>query len=247
MLVANDTIELNAKNEIMSAGLYREIDAFNKAHFNDIGNGGIARVYAYGGLTARKADGFHVLFGGTAHFSEDENERAADDLIKWADSALNVKSAAAETASEYRPQSHSGLKMSRPYEGIWVLTGDFKQFQGDSKSKYISTGRLILSWNSNGYKAIYCYSVSREFEDQARVTAICEGFSSFGKSETGTEQLIVTCDIIGRTVAKKQKMSSRHFQLVLTPFFSDDGTIYKMTSDFKTRNTDGILTFARMG
>lgn len=247
LLVANGSIALNDKNEITSAGLFREIDAFYKAHFNEIGNRGNARVYAYGGLSARTADGVHVAFGGSAHFSQDENGNALKNLVDWVDSALNGKSSASFD-NEYVFQSHSGAVQPRhyPYEGIWCLTGDFKQFQGDARNKYISTGRLILTRNANNYKAIYCYSVSREFADQSNVTAICEGNSSFAKSETGTEQLKITCDIIGRTVIKKQKMSSRHFTLTLTPVYNDDGTIDSMTADFKTRNTDGLLTFTRL-
>ena len=125
------------------------------------------------------------------------------------------------------------------------MTGEFKGFQGDFRHHYTSMGRLILTWDTHCYKALYCYSVSRDFSDQAHVTAICEGFSSFEVSDEGTELLVITCDIIGRTSMKKQRNNNKHFRLVLMPKVGIDGRIISLVSDFKTKNTDGVLTFTK--
>jgi hypothetical protein len=77
------------------------------------------------------------------------------------------------------------------------------------------------------------------------VTAICEGFSSFEVSDEGTELLVITCDVIGRTSMKKQRNNNKHFRLVLMPKVGIDGRIISLISDFKTKNTDGVLTFTK--
>ena len=44
VLVANDSIPLNDRGEIVTAGLYNEIDAFYKSHFNEISHHHIAAL-----------------------------------------------------------------------------------------------------------------------------------------------------------------------------------------------------------
>ncbi len=241
LLVANDNIPLNDKNEIDATDdnwLHPEVSSYYSAHVARK-----AKVYACGGLTAAKANNFHVAFGGTAHFVEGESVDPLRELTLWAQTALQNCSTAAPAV--VKPSVPAYRADKRVFEGTWILTGEFKGFQGDFRHHYTSMGRLILTWDSHCYKALYCYSVSRDFSDQAHVTAICEGFSSFEIGEDGKEQLVITCDILGRTSAKKQRNNNKHFRLVLTPKLGADGSIIALVSEFKTKNTDGTLTFTK--
>ena len=237
LLVANDNIPLNHKQELKATNdgwLRQEVDAYHSAHGAKKG-----RVYACGDLSAAKAGNFHVLFGGTAHFAEGEAANPMGDLTVWVKGGLQ-KETSAPISMPPPPTVNR-----RAYEGTWVLTGDFTKFQGDARRHYTSMGRLILIWDTHCYKALYCYSVSREFSDQAHVTAICEGVSSFEIGDDGIERIIVTCDIIGRTSLRRQRNNNRHFRLVLTPKIGKDGTLHSLLTEFKTRNTDGLLTFTK--
>lgn len=239
LLVANDNIPLNDKDELQATDdnwLHPEISSYYSAHVARK-----AKVYACGGLSAAKANNFHVAFGGTAHFVEGESDDPMKDLTLWAQTSLQKK----VSTEASKPTAHSFASQKHPYEGAWILTGEFKGFQGDFRHHYTSMGRLILTWDTHCYKALYCYSVSRDFSDQAHVTAICEGFSSFEVSDEGTELLVITCDIIGRTSMKKQRNNNKHFRLVLMPKVGIDGRIISLVSDFKTKNTDGVLTFTK--
>lgn len=249
LLVANNLIKLNENNEVLSPGLYREIEAFYKAHFNDIQNSGIARVYAYGGLKINKANDFHIVFNGSAHFSEDI-ANAEQQLINWAGCSLKYERFDNVVAETFQLNVDVGkLKASMPpekkYEGNWVLMGEFEGFQGDFRSRYFSNGRLVLSYKNNGYAALYCYSVSKEYADFACVTAICEGFASVETFLDGQERITMTCDIIARTAIKKMRNSSKHFYMILTPHFGVDNTVVELQSDFQTKNSKGKLIFKR--
>lgn len=142
-----------------------------------------------------------------------------------------------EIKKEENPLKHQ-------YEGVWILSGEFSSFQGDSENTYSSMGRLIILWENNTYKTIYCYSVSREYDAQNIVTAICDGFSTVEEQENGNNILVAYLDIIGITLAEYSSISNKHFYLVLTPVKSN-GQIIKLISHFKTKNTNGTLTFIR--
>lgn len=208
LLVANNSIELNGNNEVLSPGLYREIEAFYKAHFNDIQNSGIARVYAYKGLKVTKANNFHIVFRGVAHFSEDITNTERQ-LMNWIGHSLQYEKSDNVVAGDFMSNidvSKLRANMSRKekrYEGNWVLMGEFEGFQGDFRSRYFSNGRLILSFKNNDCAVLYCYSVSKEYTEQACVTAICEGVASVEISSDGQELITLTCDIIARTAIKK--------------------------------------------
>ena len=136
-------------------------------------------------------------------------------------------------------------KVQRQYQCIWTLIGELNIFQGDNKSKYFSSGRLILLHERDRYKAVYCYSVSKEYEDQARVTAICEGTAGVEMDSFGTEQLVLTCDIITRTAIKKLQNSSKHFRMILYPSYNEDNKVIEMIANFNTKNSVGKLIFKR--
>lgn len=244
LLVANPSVEVNRKQELASTGLFKEVDGFYQANFSDMA-GGSARVYAYDGLTSVDAEKFHLIFRGAAHFSEEESDRSEQDLVHWVQSAIagNAVSSAPSASPEVSRPLPMARQAKHPYEGIWVLSGNFTRFQG-ANVPHTSAGRLVLMWRNNMYKALYCYSVSRAFQDSS-VTAICEGGSVLGRSAAGEEQLVVTCNIIARTTVKKMRNSSMQFQLVLTPQYAGDGSILSMTSEFKTANTDGVLRFIK--
>ena len=244
LLVANSSVQLNRRHEITSPGLLNEIDAFYRAHFNDTTSAGTARVYAYDGLTAASAEKFHVVFHGAAHFSEEDSNDSTQNLVRWVQSALKEETIPVSSSTVFPPPSLA-RQSKHPYEGIWILSGKFTRFQGAS-APHTSVGRLTLVWRDDMYKAVYCYSVSRAFQDSS-VTAICEGGTVLERHITGEEQLVVTCNIIARTTAKKMRNSSMQFQLILTPQYENDGTILTMTSNFKTANTDGMLRFFRGG
>ena len=249
LLVANNLIELNENNEVLSPGLYREIEAFYKAHFNDIKNSGIARVYAYEGLKVNKANNFHIVFNGSAHFSEDITN-AEQQLINWAGYSLRYERFDNVVAEVFQSNVGIGkLKTNilpeKKYEGNWVLMGEFEGFQGDFKSRYFSNGRLVLSYKNNGYTVLYCYSVSKEYADLSCVTAICEGVASVEISLDGQESITLTCDIIARTAIKKMRNSSKHFRMILTPYLGVDETVVELRSDFQTKNSKGKLIFKR--
>lgn len=240
LLVANDNIPLNDQQELKATNsdwLRQEVDSYYSAHAAQK-----AKVYASGGLTAMKANNLHVAFGGTTHFVEGDTVDPIQDLTKWAQAFLHKGEAQVVV-----PSMPTAPRVSdkRIYEGVWILTGDFKGFQGDFKRHYTSMGRLVLTWEVNCYKAIYCYSVSREFSDQADVTAICEGVADFEIGDDGVERMIITCDVIGRSAVKKQRNNNKHFCLVLQPKIGVDGRIRSLISEFKTRNTEGVLTFTK--
>ena len=73
LLVANNSIVLNEKGEIFSPGLYHEIAAFYNAHFNERTTG-LARVFAFDGLSAQKANSFHIIFSGSPHFVKTDED-----------------------------------------------------------------------------------------------------------------------------------------------------------------------------
>lgn len=245
LLIANPSIAsvLNQWGEIQSVGLLNEIGAFYRAHFSDTA-GGSARVYAYNGLRSVGAEKFHPVFRGAAHFSEEESDGCVQDLVEWVQSSIAGAAAASTSVSVEVSLPFPPVRQPQhPYEGVWVLSGEFKRFQG-VRAPHTSAGRLVLMWRNNMYKAVYCYSVSRVFQDSV-VTAICEGGSVLGSSAAGEEQLVVTCNIIARTAAKKMRNSSMQFQIVLTPQYAANGSIFSMTSEFKTANTDGVLHFIK--
>lgn len=245
LLIANGTIPTNTRHEVSGVGLYNEIQAFYSGHcFREVGGGsGKARVYAYDGLPADRADDLHILFSGVAHFVEGAAADPLGDLVRWVERSLALPDHPADPVTPVSAPPPARLP-ERAFEGIWILSGDFSSFQGDSKKRYMSSGRLILTWDPSCYKAIYCYSVSREFDDQPRVTSICEGISSFEDGENGQE-LVITCDILSRTSVKKMSNSNRHFQLRLTPKGNVTDRVNTMTSIFRTKNTEGVLTFTR--
>lgn len=244
LLIANPSVAVNRKQELVSTGLFKEVDAFYQANFNNQA-GGLARVYAYNGLTSVDAEKFHLVFRGAAHFSEEESDQCEQNLVHWVQSAIAGKAGFSThfVSSEVVQPFSTVRQVKHPYEGIWILSGNFTCFQGLNEP-HTSAGRLVLMWRNNMYKALYCYNVSRAFHDSS-VTAICEGGSVLGTSSAGEEQLIVTCNIIARTTAKKMRNSSMQFQLVLMPQYAADGSILSMTSEFKTANTDGVLRFIK--
>lgn len=142
-----------------------------------------------------------------------------------------------EIKKEENPHKHQ-------YEGVWILSGEFSSFQGDTENTYSSMGRLIILWENNTYKTIYCYSVSKEFDEQNFVTAICSGHSIIERAKDGSENLVSYLDIIARTSLENLRNSNKHFSLVLTPVKSN-GQIIKLVSHFKTKNTNGTLIFIR--
>ena len=250
LLVANNSIELNDQNEVLSPGLYREIEAFYRAHFNDIQSSGSARVYAYEGLQTIKANNFHIVFNGSAHFSE-EVANVEQQLMHWVGQSLGYESSgngAAEDlpASIVADKTNLNIKPVKNYEGTWVLIGEFDGFQGDFRSRYFSNGRLVLSYKNNSYTALYCYSVAKEYADEACVTAICEGVASVETTAEGEERVTMTCDIIARTAIKKMRNSSKHFRMILTPHFNADNTVIELRSDYQTKNSKGKLIFKRV-
>ena len=233
VLVANDAIPLNAKGEITTAGLYNEIDAFYKSHFSER-PGEHARVFACGGLTAEQADAFHVLFSGYPHF-DDSVPDPMSRLIHWVEQALPASSARTGGA---KPLTVPQKKPEMHYDGLWVLTGEFTRFQGEEDS-FTSVGRLLLQRSAAGYKALYCYGVSREYTDQHCVTAICDGIAAVETTEDKGEELHLTCDIIART-SDESLHGNKHFNMTLVPQSSD-----VMTADFVTKKTSGKIVFTR--
>lgn len=89
LLVANSHLKMNGRNEIISPGLFNEIDAFRGAIFNDPARKGNARVYCYDGLTAEQADGLDVIFSMSEHFEECPEINARDKLLQWIKSSLS--------------------------------------------------------------------------------------------------------------------------------------------------------------
>ena len=92
LLVANDRIQLNDRQEVASPGLYNEIEAFYGSVFHTKNWRGKARVFGLNGLSARKADRFHVIFNMTEHFcASDIGEKSAlDKLFHWITSSLGL-------------------------------------------------------------------------------------------------------------------------------------------------------------
>lgn len=229
VLVANDSIPLNNKGEIKNPGLYNEIDAFYKAHF-DNNPGDYARVFAYNGLTAKKADSFHVLFRGHPHFEDSINK-----LIDWGQTSLKSY---ITPINKQISLSKLSTKNEIHYEGLWVLTGEFTRFQGE-KDTFTSVGRLLLQRNATGYNILYCYSVSKEYTEQNCVTAICDGTATVEQAKDKKEVLHLTCDIIART-SNENLNGNKHFKMTLTPNNMD-----MMTADFITKKTKGKIVFIR--
>lgn len=157
LLVANGTIPTNTRHEVSGVGLYNEIQAFYSGHcFREVGGGsGKARVYAYDGLPADRADDLHILFSGVAHFVEGAAADPLGDLVRWVERSLALPDHPADPVTPVSAPPPARLP-ERAFEGIWILSGDFSSFQGDSKKRYMSSGRLILTWDSSCYKAIYC-------------------------------------------------------------------------------------------
>ena len=235
ILVANDSIPLNNKGEIKGSGLRNEIQAFYDSHF-DFRAGDYARVFACDGLTAKKADSFHVLFGGHPHF-EDSIPNSIDKLIDWVRRSLAV-SPARTSGEEQNLLSVQQKNSEINYEGMWVVTGEFNLFLGETDS-FTSVGRLLLQRSTIGYKALYCYGVSREYTDQNCVTAICDGSATVGQIDGKNEALHLTCDIIART-SDECLHGNKHFRMTLIPQSCD-----VMTADFITKKTKGKIVFTR--
>lgn len=231
VLVANDTILLNNKYSIESPGLYNEIDAFYKAHFNDKPSpSNYARVFAYDGLTANKADSFHVIFRGQPHF-EDFIPNSINKLISWVQSSLNLSS------SLIKEHIKLSILPKINYEGLWTVFGDFPLFQGE-KNTFSSVGRLLIQRSATGYKVLYCYSVSKEYSEHNCVTAICEGNATVEKTDNNNEILHIVCDIIART--SDTNLQSNHFNMTIIPHANG-----MMTADYITKKTQGKIVFTK--
>lgn len=91
LLVANSHLKTNGYNEIVSPGLYNEIDAFRGVIFNDPARKGNARVYCYDGLTVQQADRLDTIFSMVEHFEEGPRTNAQEKLIQWIQSSLYDK------------------------------------------------------------------------------------------------------------------------------------------------------------
>ncbi|MGN0533080.1 MAG: hypothetical protein ACI4IK_01865 [Eubacterium sp.] len=90
LLVANSHISnLSNDGEIQNSGLYQEIDAFYQYNVFINNKCGNARVYAYDGLTAERANQFHHMFASSAHFVEGTGNPIAQ-LLKWVISSLQL-------------------------------------------------------------------------------------------------------------------------------------------------------------
>ena len=92
LLVANDSIPLNDRLEVASPGLYNEIEAFYGSRFHSKDWHGKARVFGYNGLTAQKADRFHVIFNMAEHFCTENigRDAALKKLFKWLSDSLSL-------------------------------------------------------------------------------------------------------------------------------------------------------------